>query len=1710
MNTKIKKCCPNCSQFFSLKLLSSKQNAENIPLFLKCGHSMCENCITNLVKFEEPIECKVCHKDMEIQTKDVKSMVRNKLKLRRLFPVNIYMLGELSLELLESKDEIKNNDDDCFLNLKAIIQATETCQGQCLECTNPTTKMCRQCATVLCEVCFNKSHKNFVIFRNHVLQNIEPELSLNNCKVHTEKTLDYYCKDCSKPICMDCLVIGGEKSCKNHNLVSTQEVNEKLLEDLAEICPKVDETYRRLTKTAVDIGHLLYNIGNDTGSSELLQIEKEVEQSFSKLSFIVQVLKGEAVNKIIDLRTTEKESLENAKKSLADSIKNAKYVLNSVKKSLSVEKIKQANMSLLLEDAKKVVNSPWYLNQNKAELNVVVNEEVCNLLANFIHLDGETDGTFKLLTTDEIDPNIDIPPPPVAPVFPPELPKDVRVKRSENKADIEKDNTKSQTFYTKAPTYHSKSASISSLNSLNSDSSYKSSSNRDEGLYKPVHQVSPYQENQQPKALCAGGQELVYISHIVTPHNFYVQRVIHMPMLEELIKEFRNAISLPKPSVNSIAEGKSYLVFNKVDNLWQRCQVKSIDRKDSNKHLYHVFCVDFGSIEVVTIDKLRLLPPARAQSPCPFAINCSLVNCEPLAGAWSSDDALLIQNITDNKQTVVHIHRVRSKANSVSLECDVTTYEAGVSLTHALVFQGRARLCNPKMPYPKNINASQKPKLFINNNDYKLKTVEEVYITSITSPDHFYVRKLHLQSVYEKLCEDLDQNYNINVKKGSIYLPEKDMVCVVNLEKYEVPDANTSEARVTWARAIVTELPGRGRVRLALPDCGATLVAHWSALRRILPKFTTLRALATECHLAGVTPLNKKWSPNSVALLHTFRGRPLDLHVDDNRNLSLGVTLYDKTEPEVVCVNTQMVKYKFAVIIGTFMFNKENVLQDCVITNKLPVDQEKSPEKSKNKTNKIKVLKKEELPKCTVKKEQLEAKDKGPLRLEAKVLYYQSPSLIYVSLVHQQKTFNTLFENIQKHYSKKKIQSKNNWNVGDKCCTMCRQSQTWRRATILDLQGDDAKVFYSDFACVETVPITTLRELTQEFSAIGYAAMKCHLSGVVSADGEDWPSLTKEYLKELLDAYKRVFITKMGNFKDMSMPIEMWVYHTIQGSALEPNTSEWRCLNKKIIEQGLAIPDKSQQVETPNDNADKSDDNMLSFLNVKGSIEEWLQLEPMPTKPLIVQSNSDRSNSSSPECEINFSDDKAKKANTVFISDWMPPEPPPNKEFIGVPTYVDNDGIIYLHEVSQQETLEMIQKALDVRFKKPDPKAKYASWSVGEPCIAMYYLDDKFYRGRILEVNKEASTCLVHYIDYGNDETCNFSNLRKSIALYQLPTQALKCVLTRVEPADKFWDRQTLDYMHKSMVEKKCFIKITGNPIDGIYPIELTYNKLLFNDHLVEFEMAKYSDGSKAVIRRFAPIDNQQIELDESATIESDSAPDYIIEEDDIESANDSYCMEFLQGKDWNLLIQEDKEKQMLSGKFLTFKKNTIENFICNITVINDFKCFELFILHDEATIKEYEEMFEKLQKSVNDMPSLNGIYENKACVAIFNEDGQWYRATILQYSNDTNQIKVRYVDYGNIELVTLADVREINKEFINLPPLTLSATLHNVQVNPAIETSVIAEEYKNTFLDKGPFNVKIIHNETEIPSVELRNEKSELVYKDLIANNTFLLSSNE
>lgn len=62
---------------------------------------MCETCIGNIVKFEEPIECKICHRDMQVTASVLALLMQKKLKLYDLFPVNLTLLGELTLQTIE-------------------------------------------------------------------------------------------------------------------------------------------------------------------------------------------------------------------------------------------------------------------------------------------------------------------------------------------------------------------------------------------------------------------------------------------------------------------------------------------------------------------------------------------------------------------------------------------------------------------------------------------------------------------------------------------------------------------------------------------------------------------------------------------------------------------------------------------------------------------------------------------------------------------------------------------------------------------------------------------------------------------------------------------------------------------------------------------------------------------------------------------------------------------------------------------------------------------------------------------------------------------------------------------------------------------------------------------------------------------------------------------------------------------------------------------------------------------------------------------------------------------------------------------------------------------------------------------------------------------------------------------------------------------------
>lgn len=85
----------------------------------------------------------------------------------------------------------------------------------------------------------------------------------------------------------------------------------------------------------------------------------------------------------------------------------------------------------------------------------------------------------------------------------------------------------------------------------------------------------------------------------------------------------------------------------------------------------------------------------------------------------------------------------------------------------------------------------------------------------------------------------------------------------------------------------------------------------------------------------------------------------------------------------------------------------------------------------------------------------------------------------------------------------------------------------------------------------------------------------------------------------------------------------------------------------------------------------KEGEETLSFLNVTGSVRDWLQLEPMPTLPLLTKMEPQSASGSSTAVECDDSTEPETvdfQTNSIFVSEWLPPEPFQCNEFTALAT----------------------------------------------------------------------------------------------------------------------------------------------------------------------------------------------------------------------------------------------------------------------------------------------------------------------------------------------------------------------------------------------------------------------------------------------------------
>ncbi|KAK3924009.1 Tudor domain-containing protein 1 [Frankliniella fusca] len=469
----------------------------------------------------------------------------------------------------------------------------------------------------------------------------------------------------------------------------------------------------------------------------------------------------------------------------------------------------------------------------------------------------------------------------------------------------------------------------------------------------------------------------------------------------------------------------------------------------------------------------------------------------------------------------------------------------------------------------------------------------------------------------------------------------------------------------------------------------------------------------------------------------------------------------------------------------------------------------------------------------------------GPVRIQVEILTALSPACIFIRVKNIADKIERLSAEMQLYYNLAPAKEEDCWEPKerDRCAVKSPKDFQWYRGLILEvLACSKYKVILKDFGRTEIISKENLRELFPKFATVPDGCIKCHLANLKIAGPQPSDSLTKqtwsafacEELNRLLkDHSLNLFISKQGQIdkEEKSLPVELWVRDSV-GSALQASKTCWFTVNKKLVENGCALPIDWKLMSEEDTFLSNND---LDVLNPSDDPDrtmlEWLE-----------ETAQDSSFSSSDDS------DEIKKTLT-HLGDWLPPLPLPPDTFQALPTYVDYDCNIFLHELSDPtngsvHVLRKITKSLFKKFNGSRPTPEDSFWLPNNLCVAQYHLDKRWYRGKVLQITSD-NLVEVQFADYGNVEKCRPTDLRKNIICRKIPAVARKCRVPGLTPIseDGKWPIPILDFIHGTLVDNECTVKVirTPIPLDNVYEIDIIIQNRSIIELLLEQKFATYT-----------------------------------------------------------------------------------------------------------------------------------------------------------------------------------------------------------------------------------------------------------------------------
>ncbi|KAL4236389.1 Tudor domain [Mactra antiquata] len=304
-----------------------------------------------------------------------------------------------------------------------------------------------------------------------------------------------------------------------------------------------------------------------------------------------------------------------------------------------------------------------------------------------------------------------------------------------------------------------------------------------------------------------------------------------------------------------------------------------------------------------------------------------------------------------------------------------------------------------------------------------------------------------------------------------------------------------------------------------------------------------------------------------------------------------------------------------------------------------------------------------------------------------------------------------------------------------------------------------------------------------------------------------------------------------------------------------------------------------------------------------------------------------------------------------------------------------NPELFWCQIIKNCQPLEELMNRLNTFYNSlPEGDLIIPSTTVGMPCVAKFSEDGMWYRAHVISLDQMKAE--VQFVDYGNTETVTRDQLRKLKPEYMsMKAQGIKCCLDDVIALNKPWsDKATEDFE------------------------DLTHDK-----HLV----ARVSCVSSSSLTHMVDLENVDEKLNIAETM-----------------CDKGHCT-----------LKPSKSSPVKVMKVKNpFIALSLEGVID--VYVSWIENPERFWIQPTSKENELLELVEKIQELYTTGAGAGLKCESVAVgepvVAQFTEDEAWYRGYIERLAGD--KCSVRFIDYGNAELVTKDAVRLPTDELLKEP----------------------------------------------------------------------------